>query len=171
MVDAFEIASKDVDAVLVILGNRPADDPDENVVYNKLVERRSDKVIVLDVTDYDLVGALQQHATVVLQKSLREGFGLTVSEAFWKGTPVIGGNAGGIPRQIDHGANGYLVDSPEQAAGYIVELVSDPDKAAAMGARGREKVREQFLITRLLEQHLDLLGSFEARYVPVTRTG
>ena len=168
VVDAFEIASKDVDAVLVMLGNRPADDPDENVVYDTLVERRSDKVIVLDVTDYDLVGALQQHATVLLQKSLREGFGLTVSEALWKGTPVIGGNAGGIPHQIDHGVNGYLVDSPEQAATYIVELVNDPDKAAAMGARGREKVRENFLITRLLEQHLDLLGSFEARYVPVS---
>ena len=168
VVDAFELASKDVDAVLVMLGNRPADDPDENVVYDTLVDRRSDKVIVLDVTDYDLVGALQQHATVLLQKSLREGFGLTVSEALWKGTPVIGGNAGGIPHQIDHGVNGYLVDSPEQAAAHIVELVNDPDKAAAMGAHGREKVRENFLITRLLEQHLDLLGSFETRYVPVT---
>ncbi len=169
VVDAFEIASKDIDATLVMLGNRPADDPDENVVYDTLVDRRSDRVLVFEANDYDLVGVLQQEATAVVQKSIREGFGLTVSEALWKGTPVIGGNAGGIPHQIDDGVNGYVVDSPEQAAERMVELVSDPDKAAQMGERGREKVRENFLITRLLEQHLDLLGGFEARFVQTKR--
>ena len=165
VVDAFEIASKDIDATLVMLGNRPADDPDENVVFDTLVERRSERVLVFDVNDYDLVGVLQQEATAVVQKSIREGFGLTVSEALWKGTPVIGGNAGGIPHQIDDGVSGYVVDSPEQAAERMVELVGDPDKAAKMGERGREKVRQNYLITRLLEQHLDLLGGFEAHFV------
>lgn len=165
VVDAFEIASKDIDATLVMLGNRPADDPDKNVVFDTLVERRSERVLVFDVNDYDLVGVLQQEATAVVQKSIREGFGLTVSEALWKGTPVIGGNAGGIPHQIDDGLNGYVVESPEQAAERMVELVGDPDKAAKMGERGREKVRQNFLITRLLEQHLDLLGGFEAHFV------
>ena len=142
VVDAFEIASKDVDATLVMVGNRPADDPVVNVVYDTLVERQSDRVLVFESNDYDLVGVLQQHATVVMQKSLREGFGLTVSEALWKGTPVIGGNAGGIPIQIEEGVSGFVVDSPEQAARRIVELVSDPDRAAEMGAKGRETVRK-----------------------------
>ena len=166
VVDAFEIARHEVDATLVLLGNRPADDPEKNEIYDRLVERQTDRIIVLDGSDEILVSALQQHATVVLQKSLREGFGLTVSEALWKGTPVIGGNVGGIPKQIDDGVNGFLVDSVEEAAQRIVELVGDPDRAVEMGARGREKVRENFLMSRLLEQHLNLLGSFEARFTP-----
>lgn len=166
VVDAFELASREVAATLVLAGNRPADDPAKNEVHDRLLKRRSERVIVLDGSDPVLVSALQQHATVILQKSLSEGFGLTVTEALWKGTPVIGGRAGGIPEQIDDGVNGYLVDSVDAAAARIVELVSDPVRAAEMGARGREKVRANFLITRLLEQHLDLLASFEARFVP-----
>ena len=166
VVDAFEIARRDVDATLVLLGNRPADDPEKNEIHDRLLERQSDRIIVRDGSDEILVSAMQQYATVILQKSLREGFGLTVSEALWKGTPVIGGNVGGIPKQIDDGVNGYLVESVEEAARRIVELVSDPDRAAQMGAQGREKVREHFLMSRLLEQHLDLLGSFEPAFTP-----
>ncbi len=162
VVDAFELASQDVDATLVMVGNRPSDDPEENELLDRLLERRSNRVLVLDGTDQLLVAALQQHATVVLQKSIREGFGLTVSEALWKGTPVIGGNVGGIPQQIDHGLTGYLVDSPEEAAQWIVELVSDPDKAAEMGERGRKTVRNKFLMTRLFENHLDMLHELDA---------
>ena len=164
VIDAFELARQEVDATLVLLGNTPSDDPDTNV-YDSVLERRSKRVLVLSATDYVLNNALQRHSAVVLQKSLREGFGMTVTEALWKGTPVIGGNAGGIPYQIDHGVNGYLVNSPEEAAKYIVDLVSNPEKAAEMGRQGREKVRKNFLITRLLEDHLDLLGGFEARYI------
>ena len=166
VVDAFELASHEVDATLVMAGNRPADDPEDNEIYDDLVERQHERMLVVDGTDQTLVAALQQHAAVVLQKSLREGFGLTVAEALWVGTPVIGGNVGGIPEQIDDGTNGFLVESVDEAAQRIVELIADPDKAAAMGRAGREKVREQFLITRLLEDHLDLLASFEARYIP-----
>ena len=149
VVDAFEKTAKVVPATLVMLGNRPQDDPEENEVFDALYARRGERVIVLDVSDNVLVSALQQEAVVVLQKSLREGFGLTVSEALWQGTPVIGGNVGGIPKQIEHG----------------VDLLSDPDKAADMGSHAREKVREKFLITRLVEEHLDLLGGFEPKYM------
>lgn len=166
VVDAFEIASKKIDATLVILGNRPSDDPPHNPVWEELVKRRSDRVIVLDTTDYDLVGALQQHAAICVQKSKREGFGLTVSESMWKGTPVIGGNAGGIPAQIDDGETGFLVTGVEETADRMIEIISKPDLAKAMGEAGRRKVRQNFLITRLLEQHLDLLGSFETKFVP-----
>lgn len=166
VVDAFELASEEVDATLVMAGNRPADDPEDNEIYDDLIERQHERMLVVDGTDQTLVAALQQHAAVVLQKSLREGFGLTVAEALWVGTPVIGGNAGGIPEQIDHGTNGFLVDSVDEAAHRIVELIADPGRAAAMGRAGRQKVRERFLITRLLEDHLDLLAGCEARFIP-----
>lgn len=108
--------------------------------------------------------ALQRRAAVVLQKSLREGFGLTVAEAMWKGTPVIGGNVGGIRHQIEDGVNGFLVSSVEQAAARIVQLVKDESLRRQMGARGREVVKARFLMSRLLEQYLDLFGSFETIY-------
>jgi len=92
-----------------------------------------------------------------------------IIEDIRQGKPVIGGNAGGIPGQIEEGETGFLVNSPEQAAERIVELIANPERAREMGAAGREKVRRNFLITRLLEQHLDLLGSFEARFVPSLR--
>ncbi len=166
VVDAFEKARENVNATLVMVGNRPGDDPAENIIFDRLLDRRTERVKVLEASDDMLVSALQQHATVVMQKSLREGFGLTVSEALWKGTPVIGGNVGGIPKQIDHGDNGYLVNDIDEAAECIVELVDNPDKASAMGDKGREKVRQNFLMSRLLEQHLDLLRSFEASFKP-----
>ena len=166
VVDAFEIARRDIDATLVLLGNRPSDDPEKNEIHDRLLERQTDRILVLDGSDEILVSAIQQHAAVILQKSVREGFGLTVSEALWKGTPVIGGNVGGIPKQIDDGVNGFLIDSVEEAAQRIVELVDNPDRAAEMGARGHEKVRENFLMSRLLEDHLDLLGSFEPEFTP-----
>ena len=99
---------------------------------------------------------------MVLQKSIREGFGLTVTEAMWKGTPVIGGRAGGIKIQIEDGVNGFLVDSVEQAAERIVQLLKDRTLAMSMGRKARESVRSKFLITRLMEDWLDLIGSFEA---------
>ncbi len=100
----------------------------------------------------------------MLQKSIREGFGLTVTEAMWKGTPVIGGNVGGIKYQIEDGVNGFLVSSVEEAARRIVQLVKDEDLRERMGEKARETVREKFLMIRLLEQHLDLLNSFQTIY-------
>jgi trehalose synthase len=94
----------------------------------------------------------------VLQKSLREGFGLTVAEAMWKGTPVIGGDVGGIRYQIEDGANGFLVGSVEEAADRMTELVSNKELRDEMGRKAREMVRKNFLLTRYLEQYLDLFG-------------
>jgi trehalose synthase len=98
---------------------------------------------------------------VVLQKSLREGFGLTVAEAMWKGTPVIGGNVGGIRSQIENGVTGFLVSSVEDAAHRIVQLVKDGKLREQMGRKARQAVAERFLLTRYLEQYVDLFGSFE----------
>jgi len=164
VVEAFEIARKEVDATLVLVGNVASDDPEGEEVYRSLLDHRDERIIILSREDTALVNALQSRAAVVLQKSLREGFGLTVSEAMWKGTPVIGGNVGGIPKQIEDGVNGFLVSSVEEAAQRIVELVGDPDRCEEMGHKARETVKKNFLMIRLLEQNLDLLGGFETIY-------
>jgi len=104
------------------------------------------------------VNALQTRATVVLQKSLREGFGLTVAEAMWKGTPVIGGNVGGIRYQIEDGVNGFLVSSIEEAAKRLVELINDKKLRDEMGSKARETIQKNFLLTRYMEQYLDLFS-------------
>lgn len=167
VIEAFKLARQDVEATLVLLGNVATDDPEGEKVYQSLLDQREERIIILSREDTALVNALQSRAAVVLQKSIREGFGLTVAEAMWKGTPVIGGNVGGIKHQIEDGENGFLVDSIEEAARRIVQLVKDEDLRKNMGEKAREKVREKFLMTRLLENYLDLLNSFESdfRYV------
>jgi trehalose synthase len=98
---------------------------------------------------------------VVVQKSLREGFGLTVTEAMWKGAAVVGGKVGGIRRQIEDGVSGFLVSSVEEAAARIVTLVKDERLRRSLGEKARDSVRSRYLLTRLLEQYLDLFASFE----------
>ncbi len=109
------------------------------------------------------MNALQRHAAVVLQKSTREGFGLTVTEAMWKGAVVIGGDVGGIRRQIVDGENGFLVSSLAQAAERIVQVLRDPGMRRWLGARAQQSVRENFLMSRLLEDWLDLLATRPGR--------
>ncbi len=161
VIDAFKLARKEVDCTLVLVGNVASDDPEGEEVYDSLLENREERIIIHSIQDSYLVNALQRRAAVVLQKSLREGFGLTVSEAMWKGTPVIGGNVGGIRFQIDDGINGFLVSSVEEAAQRIVQLVKDSGLRHVMGQRAREKVRQNFLLSRYVEQYLDLYSSFE----------
>ena len=105
----------------------------------------------------DIVNAFQVAADVVLQKSLREGFGLTVTEAMWKGQPVIGGNVGGIRLQIKDGVNGYLVDSPDQAARRMVQVIQDPGLRNRLGGAARETVRERFLMPSLALDYLRIV--------------
>ena len=164
VIQAFKMARKEVDATLVLLGNVATDDPEGAEVYESLLDCREERIIILSHQDTALVNALQRKATVVLQKSIREGFGLTVAEAMWKGTPVIGGNVGGIRYQIEDGVNGFLVSSIEEAAGRIVQLVKDEKMRKQMGHKARETVRNHFLLTRYLEQYLDLFNSFETVY-------
>ncbi len=133
-------------------------------MYESLLSQQTDEILIMSQQDGALVNALQRKAAVVLQKSLREGFGLTVSEAMWKGTPVIGGNVGGIKLQIEDGVNGFLVSSVEEAAERIVTLVKDPEMGREMGIKARETVRQKFLLSRYLEQYLDLFNSFETIY-------
>ena len=108
------------------------------------------------------VNAFQRLSDVVVQKSVREGFGLVVSEALWKATPVVAGRAGGIPLQMPDGTGGILVDSVEECAEALSHLLRDPGAAGELGARGREIVRERFLITRLLADELRLYGALTA---------
>jgi trehalose synthase len=165
VIHAFKIARKEVDCTLVLLGNVATDDPEGQEVFASLCKCGEERIRVLSVQDSALVNALQRRAAVVLQKSIREGFGLTVAEAMWKGTPVIGGNVGGIRHQIRDGENGFLVDSVEQAAARIVQLIRDPKLRQRLGKKAHETVRERFLLTRLMEQWLDLIGAFEPRFL------
>jgi len=125
VIDAFRIACKEVDCALVLVGNVATDDPEGQDVFASLCKFGEGLIRILSVQDSALVNALQRRAAVIVQKSIREGFGLTVTEAMWKGTPVIGGNVGGIRHQIRDGVNGFLVDTVEQAAARIVQLVKD----------------------------------------------
>ncbi|GAB4306845.1 MAG: glycosyltransferase [Candidatus Bipolaricaulota bacterium] len=164
VIEAFRLVREEVPATLVLLGNVATDDPEGEEVYRSLLDQREERIIILSRQDGALVNALQRRAAVVLQKSLREGFGLTVAEAMWKGTPVVGGNVGGIRHQIVDGVNGFLVSSVEEAAGRTVELLRDDDLRREMGTRARDTVRERFLMTALLERYLDLFAAFEPNF-------
>jgi len=164
VIEAFKLASEEIDARLVLLGSIATDDPEGEEVYQSLLDLRDDRIIILSKEDTALVNALQKRSMIILQKSLREGFGLTVTEAMWKGTPVIGGNVGGIKFQIQDGENGFLVDSVEETSQRIVQLTKDADLRKQMGQKARETVRQKFLLTRLMEDYLDLLGGFETQY-------
>jgi len=164
VIQAYKIARKKVDCTLVLVGNVATDDPEGEKVYESLLKCREDRIIILSFQDSALVNALQRKAAVVLQKSIREGFGLTVAEAMWKGTPVIGGDVGGIRYQIKDGENGFLVSTIEQAAERIVQLVKNESLRKKMGVAARESVKQNYLLTRLLEQYLDMFHSFETAY-------
>jgi len=162
VVEAFKRARKEVDATLVLLGNFATDDPEGREIFESLCACQDERILILTSgDDTALVNALQTRAAVVLQKSLREGFGLTVAEAMWKGRAVIGGNVGGIRYQIENGVNGFLVSSVEEAADRIVRLLKDEKLREEIGCRARETVREKFLLTRYVEQYLDLFGAFD----------
>jgi trehalose synthase len=164
VIQAFKLARKKVDCTLVLLGNVATDDPEGTKVYESLLDCREERIIIVSHQDTALVNALQRKAAVVLQKSTREGFGLTVAEAMWKGTPVIGGNVGGIRYQIQDGVNGFLVSSVEEAAERMVQLLRNEKLRRRMGKKAKETVRKHFLLTRYVEQYLDLFSSFETIY-------
>lgn len=160
VVEAFKLARKQVDATLVLLGNFAADDPEGTEIFESLRASQEERILILTSgDDTALVNTLQTRAAVVLQKSLREGFGLTVAEAMWKRTPVIGGNVGGIRYQIENGVNGFLVSSIEEAAQCIVQLLKDRNLRDEMGRKARETVRGKFLLPRYVEQYLDLFAA------------
>jgi trehalose synthase len=164
VIQAFQMARREAPCTLVLLGNIATDDPEGEQVFALLLKHRDERIRILSAQDSALVNALQRRAAVVLQKSIREGFGLTVAEAMWKGAAVIGGNAGGIRYQIRDGENGFLVSSVAEAAQRIVQLLKDAALRKRLGQAARETVRQRFLMIRLLEQYLDLFNSFETVY-------
>jgi trehalose synthase len=164
VIEAYRIARREADCTLVLVGNVATDDPEGQEVFESLCGCGEERIRILSVQDSALVNALQRRAAVVLQKSIREGFGLTVAEAMWKGTPVIGGRVGGIRHQIEDGVNGFLVDTVDQAAQRIVQIVTDGRLRDEMGKRARDTVRERYLMTRLMEDWLELIGSFETSF-------
>jgi trehalose synthase len=167
VIQAYKHARKYNDCILVLAGSPASDDPEGATVLNEVKEHAAGDpdihILLLPAFSDKEINALQRVATVVLQKSIREGFGLTVAETMWKGKPVIGGATGGIPLQITHGVTGFLVHSVEGAAFRIRQLLNDPDMARRMGENAREYVRTHFLITRQIRDYLSLWYSVENR--------
>jgi trehalose synthase len=165
VIDAYRLVKREVPGVQLVMIGSLADDDPEGIRYLELTRKHAggdgDVVLLtnLDGAKDDEVNAFQRASTVVIQKSLREGFGLVVAEALWKGVPVVGGNVGGIVLQIEDGVSGYLVSSVEEAAARTVELLRDPMLRHRMAEAGRERVRENFLITRELRDQLSLVDA------------
>lgn len=148
---------------LVLVGSMANDDPEGWIIYDRVMRRAGEDFDLNVYTNFHNVGdvgvkAFQYAADVVLQKSIREGFGLTVTEALWKGKPVIGGKAGGIKIQIQDGINGFLVSNIQEATDKALYLLQNPDIAKKMGGAGKEIVKEKFLTTREIEDYLRLFN-------------
>jgi len=165
VIKAYRMVKKYNDCILVLAGSPATDDPEGEAVLTAVTEFAADDpdihVLLLPPNSDKDINVLQRMATVILQKSFKEGFGLTVSEGMWKGKPVIGGAAGGIPVQIVNGVNGFLVHSVEGAAFRMRQLLNNPEMAHEMGERGRDHVRTNFLITRQIRDYLSVWYSLE----------
>jgi trehalose synthase len=151
------------DLQLALVGSMALDDPEGWAVYDELLAEANADPDVHIFTNLTGVGnievnSFQRLSRVVIQKSLREGFGLVVSEALWKGTPVVAGNAGGIPLQMSDGAGGFLVESIEGCAERTLWLLDHPEEGHAIALEGRERVRNKFLLTRLIADELRLIS-------------
>ncbi len=163
VIQAYRIVKKYNDCRLLLVGGGAADDPEGDVVLQEVREAAGQDpdihVLLLPPDSNIEVNALQRAATVVLQKSLREGFGLTVAEAMWKGKPVVGGFAGGITVQIMYYHTGYTVSSVEGAAFRVRHLLNNPEIGRKMGNDAKEYVRRNFLITRHVADYLTLMAA------------
>src|SRR6266849_286088 len=161
VVQAFKLARKYVDCQLVLAGGGASDDPEGALVLKEVKEVAGDDpdIIILDLPPWCAfeINALQRASTIVVQKSIKEGFGLTVTEALWKGKPTIAGAVGGIPNQIIHKLTGMLVHSVEGCAYQIRYLLTHPEFATQLGRNGREHVKENFLMTTNVRRWLLLL--------------
>jgi len=162
VIQAYHLAKKFVPSLqLVLAGGGAIDDPEGEAVLTDVRMSAADDpavhILALPPDADRTINALQRGADIVLQKSLREGFGLTVTEAMWKGKPVIGGDVGGIRLQVINHYTGFLVNSPEGAALRIRYLLSHRDRLQAMGEKAREFVRDNFLITRHLRDYLAVM--------------
>lgn len=167
VVAAYRLVKKSHDCRLVLAGGTVTEDPEAAEVLAEVQEAVGTDpdvhILSLPPTADLEINALQRAATIVYQKSTREGFGLTVAEALWKGKPVIGGETGGITVQLIPGVTGFTVNSPEGAAFYTRRLLNDPELMALLGQQGKEYARHRFLITRHLQEYLGLLIYLQQR--------
>ncbi len=167
VIDAYRIVKERVPEVqLALVGSMAADDPEGWYYLDKTIRHAGEDFDVHILHNFHgvgayEVGAFQTASDVVIQKSLREGFGLVVTEALWKGKPVVGGNAGGIPLQIVDGETGFLVDSVEECAEKTLVLLENPERAEGMGKAAREHVCRNFLTTRHLTDYLELFWAMK----------
>ena len=167
VIDAYRIVRERVpDAQLALVGSMATDDPEGWEFFHQTFSHADGDPDIKILNNLNNVGAIevnafQSQADVCMQKSIREGFGLTVTEAQWKGRPMVGGDVGGIPLQIENGVSGFLVSTAEEAAGRTIEILENPELAKQIGRAGKEHAREHFLTPRLLRDWLDLLSELQ----------
>ena len=166
VLEVFKRVKEKVDCRLIFCYNLAGDDPEGVQMYTRTFRKakthvdKGDVMFVVGNNDI-LVNSIQKFSSVIIQKSTKEGFCLSVTEALWKGTPVVASNVGGIPSQIDDGESGYLLD-PYDIDGFadrIIHILKNPNEAKGMGEKAKAKVRNEFLITRLLSDYLDMLNA------------
>jgi trehalose synthase len=161
VIHAFDMLRENIDAELILAGGGASDDPEGQMVLEEVLEAangdRQIHILNLPGDAHRLINALQRGSTIVIQKSLQEGFGLTVTEALWKEKPVIGGNVGGIRLQVHNHHTGFLVNTPEGAALRMRYLLRHPEEIEYMGKTGKRFVQENFLLTRHLREYLTLM--------------
>jgi trehalose synthase len=164
VIDAYRLVKEGTpDVQLALVGSMAHDDPEGWDFYNRTVAHADGDPDIFILSNLNNVGsvevnAFQVHSRAVIQKSIREGFGLTVSEGLWKGRPTVAGRVGGIVVQIDDGRTGWLVSSPDECAAACLEILEDPASARARALLGKEHVRRHFLTPRLLRDWLALFN-------------
>jgi trehalose synthase len=174
VIDAYRLVRRSHPEVqLALVGSMAHDDPEGWDFYNRTVAHADGDPDIFILSNLNNIGsvevnAFQVHSAAVIQKSIREGFGLTVSEALWKGRPTIGGRVGGIVAQIEHGVTGWLVDTPADCAEACLEILEDPAGARERGRRGKEVVRRRFLTPRLLRDWLALFNKLDGNDIGET---
>jgi trehalose synthase len=167
VIDAYRLVTEEIpDAQLALVGSMATDDPEGWEFFHETFRHADGDPDIKILNNLNNVGAIevnafQSQADLVIQKSIREGFGLTVTEALWKGRPTVAGDVGGIPLQITDGVTGFLVSSPEETAQRSIDVLKDPELAQRVGRAGKQRAREQFLTPRLLRDWLGLFGELE----------
>ena len=172
VIHAYRLVKRRYDCQLLLAGGGASDDPEGEQVLQEVREAANDDpdvhvLLLPPFSDLD-INALVRGSTIIMQKSLKEGFGLTVTEALWKGRPVIGGSVGGIKLQLLNGVTGFLVHSPEGAANRAIELLGDESLRQTIGANGHQHVRQNFLTTRHVRDYLLLMLAMEHRDTDIT---
>jgi trehalose synthase len=165
VIDAYRLVKEELPEVqLALVGSMASDDPEGWDFFNATIAHADGDPDIHILNNFNNVGsievnAFQSQADVLIQKSTREGFGLTVSEAIWKGRPFIGGAVGGIPLQVEDGVSGFLVNTVEECAARTIQILRDPALGKALGLRGKQHVREHFLTPRYLRDYLRIFNT------------